>query len=127
MHSQEPKVIHPRIPFFDKNIKPQKFFYRDLNLDLSQVSNTLHSEYNRILNSEMRKVRPFDAEHPENEIFKESNSISTIKSREYNAFKMYYPFIHDLYSSIVDMVLRHVSIMILIIIVKDICVKHGLI
>jgi len=91
------------VPYFNKNYKSQKFFYRDLNIDLKETTEILELEYNRILNGEMRGVKKFDFTHPENEIFKDSNSISTIKSREYNAFKMYYPFIHDLYSSVVDM------------------------
>ena len=91
------------VPYFDKNSKPQKFFHRDLNINLKEATETLEFEYNRILNGEMRGVKKFDRAHPENEIFKDSNSISTIKSREYNAFKMYYPFIHELYSSVVDM------------------------
>ena len=92
-----------KVYYFNKNYKPQKFFYRDLNIDLKEATEVLELEYSRILNGEMRGVNKFDFTHPENEIFKDSNSISTIKSREYNAFKMYYPFIHDLYSSVVDM------------------------
>jgi len=91
------------VTFFDKNSKPQKFFYRDLNIDLKETTKTLELEYDRILNGKMRGVKKFDFINPENEIFKDSNSISTIKSREYNAFQMYYPFMHELYSSVVDM------------------------
>jgi hypothetical protein len=91
------------VPYFDKNSKPQKFFYRDLNIDIKEATKTLEFEYSRILNGEMYGVSKFDFAHPENEMFKESESISTIKSREYNAFQMYYPFMHELYSSVVDM------------------------
>lgn len=83
---------------------PHKFFYRDLQLNLNKTSAILKLEYDRIKNAEMHGVKPFDNINPENEIFKDSRSISTIKSREYNAFQMYYPFMHDLYSSVVDMV-----------------------
>lgn len=89
---------------FDKKSKPHKFFYRDLNFDLNEVINDLQVEYNRIAEGKMRGVKVFDHEHPEREFFKESKSISTIKSREYNAFQMYYPWMQDLYSAVVDMV-----------------------
>jgi hypothetical protein len=85
---------------FDKNIKPQKFFTRDLNLDLQEVTDTLKFEYNRIANCEMRGIAP----HSDTlDIFTYSKSVSTQKSREYNAFQMYYPFMHELYSAVVDM------------------------
>ena len=85
---------------FDKNIKPQKFFTRDLNLDLKEATDILRFEYNRIANCEMRGIAPHDDTL---DIFTYSKSVSTQKSREYNAFQMYYPFIHELYSSVVDM------------------------
>jgi hypothetical protein len=85
---------------FDKNIMPQKFFYRDLDVDLNEASDILKKEYERIAKGEMRGIAPHDKEL---DIFTYSNSYSTQKSREYNAFQMYYPFLHDLYSSVVDM------------------------
>jgi hypothetical protein len=85
---------------------PHKFFYRNLNLNLEQVRNILKSEYKRIEAGEMHGVKKMDNKNPENEIFKESKSLSTIKSREYNAFQMYYPFISEIYSSVFDMVLE---------------------
>lgn len=85
---------------FDKNIKPQKFFTRDLTLDLDRVSSVLKFEYERIAKCEMRGIAP----HDDNlDIFTYSKSLSTQKSREYNAFQMYYPFMHELYSAVVDM------------------------
>jgi hypothetical protein len=86
--------------------KEHKFFYRDLDLDLNKISKVLHFQYERIKKAEMRGVLPVDFDHPDREIFMESNSFSTIKSREYNAFQMYYPFIHDIYSSVVDMTIE---------------------
>jgi len=85
---------------FDKNSKPQKFFIRDLNLNLNKVSETLKLEYDRIAKCEMRGISPHNEEL---DIFTYSNSVSTQKSREYNAFQMYYPFMHELYSAVVDM------------------------
>lgn len=91
---------------YDLQKYPHKFFYRDLNLNLKEISDILKLEYKRIEKAEMRGVRLLDNKNPENEIFKESKSISTMKSREYNAFQMYYPFITELYSAVVDMVLE---------------------
>lgn len=85
---------------------PHKFFYKDLDLNLKEITNVLKFEYNRIKKAEMHGVKPFDDLNPDNEIFKESQSISTIKSREYNAFQMYYPFMHDLYSEVFNLVLE---------------------
>lgn len=85
---------------FDKNVKPQKFFHRDLNLNLSEVAEDLKLEYARIAKCEMRGIQPHNDEL---DIFTYSKSLSTQKSREYNAFQMYYPWMHDLYSAVVDM------------------------
>ena len=85
---------------FDKNKKPQKFFYRDLNLNLQEMSDMLKVEYGRIERKEMFGIK----EHNDKkDIFTYSKSLSTHKSREYNAFQMYYPFMHELYSAVVDM------------------------
>lgn len=89
---------------FDKNIKPHKFFARDLDLNLEEVADKLRFEYDRIANGEMRGVSHYDDPNSEKDIFTYSKSISTMKSREYNAFQMYYPFVHEIYSSVVDMV-----------------------
>jgi len=86
---------------FEKNKKPQKFFYRDLNIDLEEATKVLKIEYGRIERQEMIGITPHD---DQTDIFTYSKSLSTHKSREYNAFQMYYPFMHDLYSSVVDMV-----------------------
>jgi len=86
----EPKVEH-------------KFFYRDLDLDLNKISDDLHREYERIKNAEMRGVAPFNREKSYTEFFKESNSISTIKSREYNVFQMHYDWAHDLFTAVNQM------------------------
>lgn len=85
---------------FDKNKKEQKFFYRDLNINLKEASDILKMEYGRIERKEMFGIK----EHSdEKDIFTYSKSLSTHKSREYNAFQMYYPFMHELYSAVVDM------------------------
>lgn len=85
---------------FNKNIKPQKFFYRDLNFDLNEITEDLKIEYERIAKCQMYGIQPHNDEL---DIFTYSKSVSTQKSREYNAFQMYYHWMHDLYSAIVDM------------------------
>lgn len=87
---------------FDKNSKPHKFFERYLNIDLEEAASLLRHEYGRIERYEMRGIRKNDFEDP----FAYTKSVSTSKSREYNAFQMYFPFMHDIYSSITDMVVE---------------------
>ena len=85
---------------FDKNSKPQKFFDRYLDNDLDYATQQLKHEYERIANLEMYGIQPHD---DGKDIFTYSKSLSTHKSREYNAFQMYYPFMHELFSAVVDM------------------------
>lgn len=94
------KEMFPFDNNFDKAKKPQKFFYRDLNINLKEASDILKLEYSRIEKQEMFGIK----EHSDQkDIFTYSKSLSTHKSREYNAFQMYYPFLHELYSAVVDM------------------------
>lgn len=86
--------------YFDKNVKPQKFFFRDLDLNLNEITEDLKIEYDRIAKCEMFGIQPHSEEL---DIFTYSKSVSTQKSREYNAFQMYYHWMHDLYSAVVDM------------------------
>lgn len=86
---------------FDKNCKPQKFFYRDLDLDLNEITENLKIEYDRIKNLEMFGIKEHNNQK---DLFTYTQSVSTHKSREYNGFQMYYPFMHELFSSVVDMV-----------------------
>lgn len=88
---------------FDKNKKPQKFFERYLDNDLDYVASALKREYDRIANCEMIGITPHDNDK---DIFTYSKSLSTHKSREYNAFQMYYPFMHKLLSAVVDMTIE---------------------
>lgn len=85
---------------FDKNSKPQKFFERFLDNDLDYVAERLKLEYSRIASLDMWGIQPHDNDK---DIFTYSKSLSTQKSREYNAFQMYYPFMHELLSAVTDM------------------------
>lgn len=88
---------------FDRNSKPQKFFERKLDEDLDYVAMSLRNEYQRISNGEMINIQPHDEAK---DIFTYSRSVSTQKSREYNAFQMYYPFMHNLYTAITEMTME---------------------
>lgn len=83
-----------------KKQKPQKFFERYLENDLALVSDDLINEYRRIASGKMRGV----SEISDQDMFSYTRSYSTQKSREYNAFQMYYPWMHEIFSSVVDMV-----------------------
>ena len=85
---------------FDKDKKEHKFFERYLDNDLAEVAEDLRTEYGRIERGEMIGIQPHDMEK---DIFTYSKSYSTQKSREYNAFQMYYPWMHKLFSAVVDM------------------------
>lgn len=85
---------------FDHYAVPQKFFERTLSNDLDYVAESLRLEYDRIANLEMYGIQPHDNDR---DIFTYSKSLSTQKSREYNAFQMYYPFMHELFSAVTDM------------------------
>lgn len=92
-------------PYKDENfsfdMKPHKFFRRQLDNDLEYTAERLKVEYDRIGKQEMAGIQPLDDDF---DIFAYSKSVSTQKSREYNVFQMYYPFVHDLFSAVVDMV-----------------------
>lgn len=98
---QDQRIIGPYAdPGFTYDSKPQKFFKRQLDNDLEYAAERLKVEYDRIANREMVGIGPIDDNF---DIFTYAKSISTQKSREYNVFQMYYPFIHELYSAVVSM------------------------
>lgn len=87
---------------FDKNSRPHRFFERYLSTDLDNAAELLRHQYSRIENFEMRGIKKNDYEDP----FSYTKSVSTAKSREYNVFQIYYPFLHNLYSALVEMVVE---------------------
>lgn len=84
-----------------KNSRPHIFFERFLDNDLNEVSEDLRAEYERIATGKMLGIKPLD---DQKDIFTYAKSYSTQKSREYNAFQMYYPWMHNIYSGVVSMV-----------------------
>lgn len=83
------------------NDKPHKFFEKYLDNDLEVLTKQLERRYNLIENVKLKGIKKFgDVE----EHFVESNSISTIKWREYNVFQFHIKEIYNLYRSVSELV-----------------------
>ena len=80
--------------------KPHKFFERYLNNNLQQTALELQDRYQKIQRAEVLGVTPLG----DNELWKESNSISTMKWKEYNVFQFHIDGIRNLYNAVSDMV-----------------------
>lgn len=83
-----------------KSTQPHKFFERFLDNDLSKMAVDLKKRYDLIENAKIVGVTPVT----DHELWKSSNSISTMKWRQYNVFQFHTPEIYNLYLSIGDMV-----------------------
>lgn len=83
-----------------KSVQPHKFFERFLNNDLNDLAEELQKRYELIKNAEIIGVTPVG----ENELWKSSGSISTMKWRQYNVFQFHIPGIFNLYKALGDMV-----------------------
>jgi hypothetical protein len=82
-----------------KSTQPHKFFERFLNNDLNYLGKELDDRYLKIQNAQVLGV----SELKDDEIWKQSNSVSTMKWREYNVFQFHIPGIHNLFRSVSDM------------------------
>jgi hypothetical protein len=82
--------------------QPHKFFERYLDNDLDALANDLRLRYEKIRNAEVVGVTPFG----ENELWQESNSLSTIKWRQYNVFQFHTPEIYNLGLAIKEMAME---------------------
>lgn len=80
--------------------QPHRFFERILDNDLQQLTEELIDRYHRIERAEVAGVAPMG----DYEVWSESNSISTIKWREYNVFQFHIDGIRNLYNAVSDMV-----------------------
>lgn len=83
-----------------KSTQPHKFFERFLDNDLNSLSAELQKRYELIKNAEILGVTPVG----ENEAWKSSGSISTMKWRQYNVFQFHIPEIFNLYKAVNEMV-----------------------
>jgi len=82
-----------------KSTQPHKFFERFLNNDLNFLGKELDDRYNKIKNAQVLGV----SELKENEMWKQSNSVSTMKWREYNVFQFHIPGIYNLFNAVSEM------------------------
>jgi pullulanase/glycogen debranching enzyme len=80
--------------------QPHRFFERFLDNDLDVLVKELQARYSMIENAELDGVTPVG----ENEAWKSSNSVSTMKWRQYNVFQFHIPGIRNLYDAVSEMV-----------------------
>jgi len=90
----------PPMPSVSRSTQPHRFFERKLNNNLELLSFELQDAYNRIEHGQVEGVTPVS----ENEAWKDSNSVSTMKWREYNVFQFSSIGLYDLYLAVGDMV-----------------------
>jgi hypothetical protein len=76
-----------------------KFFTRDLNNDLDTLSKELLLRYEKIKSAEMFGIMPI----VDHEMWKESNSVSTMKWREYNVFQFHIDSVYNLFENVSEM------------------------
>lgn len=82
--------------------QPHKFFERFLDNDLPILTAELQDRYAKIKAAEVVGVTPVG----DNEIWKASNSVSTMKWRQYNVFQFHSVGLYELYRSIKDMAIE---------------------
>jgi hypothetical protein len=80
--------------------QPHKFFEKFLDNDLEKLKLQLIDRYEKIQNGKIPGIGPITP----NEAWKESNSVSTMKWREYNVFQFHSNEIYNLYKSVSEMV-----------------------
>jgi len=83
-----------------KSSQPHKFFEYFLDNNLEKLSNDLTKRYELIKNAEIIGVTP----ETDNEVWKSSGSISTMKWSQYNVFQFHTKEIYSLYKAVGQMV-----------------------
>ena len=83
-----------------KSTQPHRFFERYLDNDLQKLTKELEHRYKLIEEAKVTGVTPVK----ENEIWKSSNSVSTMKWRQYNVFQFHIEEVYNLFLAISDMV-----------------------
>jgi hypothetical protein len=83
-----------------KSVQEHRFFESFLENDLESLSTELRKRYELIKNAELLGVTPVG----ENEAWKSSNSISTMKWQQYNVFQFHIPELYNLYKAVGKMV-----------------------
>jgi hypothetical protein len=89
----------PEIKSVSQSIQPHRFFERNVPGNLPNLVKELQDRYSKIERAELLGVSPLK----DNESWKQSNSVSTMKWREYNVFQFHIDELYDLYKSISDM------------------------
>lgn len=79
--------------------KDHKFFERYLDNDLDLLTRELQDRYAKIRSLEVLGITPERLD----EYWKSSNSVSTMKWREYNVFQFHILGIHNLYKAVSEM------------------------
>ena len=79
--------------------QPHRFFERFLDNNLIVLSSELQDRYTKIEQAKLIGVSPVG----ENEHWKQSNSVSTMKWRQYNVFQFHSTGIYNLYKAIRSM------------------------
>lgn len=82
--------------------QPHRFFERFLDNNLLVISAELQDRYAKIEQAKLIGVSAVG----ENEIWKQSNSVSTMKWRQYNVFQFHSTGIHNLYAAVRSMVVE---------------------
>jgi hypothetical protein len=83
-----------------KTEKDHRFFDKFLDNDLESLKLQLIDRYQKIQSGRIPGVGPIKP----NEAWRESNSVSTMKWREYNVFQFYSKEIYSLYTAVGEMV-----------------------
>jgi hypothetical protein len=83
-----------------KSTQGHKFFERYLDNDLIKLSQELQERYSLIEQAKIAGVTPVSPL----ELWKDSNSVSTMKWRQYNVFQFHIDGIYELYKAIGSMV-----------------------
>lgn len=82
-----------------KSSQPHKFFERHLNNNLNILAAELQERYKLIEEAKLIGVTPVSSE----EHWKSSNSVSTMKWRQYNVFQFHSAGIYELYRAVKSM------------------------
>lgn len=80
--------------------KEHRFFERKLDNNLNDLQSFLLQKYKEIENAELMGITELYSRGKDSERFLESQSISTIKWREYNVFALYHEGIYNLFLAI---------------------------
>jgi hypothetical protein len=98
MQSEKPET---KMISTSKSNKPQKFFERFLDNDLEKISLDLQKRYQAIESAKYPNVTPVGEKDV---AWKDSNSVSTMRWKQYNAFQFYTKEVYSLYLAVSSMV-----------------------